>query len=261
MNIIALHGFLGRPDDWHRLFQGHALQDHVKAIDLFKDVPISDLCDWAGEFNRYVGGRGTSSGRGMGKGKGTKSGKGTGKVLLGYSLGARLALHALLQKPESWDAAVIISGHMGLASEEERAKRKEVDEHWARRFENDRWETLLRDWNGREVFQKDTFHFVRNEEDYVRSTLALALRKWSLSNQERLTDRICQLPIPILWIAGEEDHTYARQALQVQDTFAHPLSKVVVVPQAGHRMPWQYPQQFVSEISNFFSLINKGRST
>ena len=53
--------------------------------------------------------------------------RGSSRALLGYSMGGRLALHALLEKDHPWQAAVIISAHPGLESEPERADRRASD--------------------------------------------------------------------------------------------------------------------------------------
>lgn len=229
MIVTALHGFLGRPMDWTGLFQRHALQTKLRTDDLFaKDIP--NMWEWADKFNsRYK-----------------ESDK---NVLLGYSLGGRLALHALISNSKIWSSAVIISAHLGLNSYEEKMGRQEMDEHWARRFENDPWEQVMKDWNQRETFKQDSFKFDRKETEYSRTVLAKALRKWSLSQQDDLRQKVSGLPMPILWIAGAEDAVYAQQALHLR--LCHPLSEIWIVPQTGHRVPWQCPEKFLLKITQF----------
>ena len=65
-------------------------------------------------------------------------------VLVGYSMGGRLALQALIDGAP-FDRAVIISA--GLNLEENRDERRARDEAWARRFESDPWDEVIRDWN------------------------------------------------------------------------------------------------------------------
>src|ERR1041385_616117 len=66
------------------------------------------------------------------------------RVLVGYSMGGRLALQALIEGA-AFDRAVIVSA--GLNLEEGREERRERDEAWAMRFESDEWENVMRDWN------------------------------------------------------------------------------------------------------------------
>lgn len=232
LNIKALHGFLGRPSDWTGLFQGHALQGSLYAEDLFA-LDIPGMWEWAETFNSRQ----------------TKTDK---NALLGYSLGGRLALHALIHDSNLWSSAVIISAHVGL-NPFEKISRLKIDGEWAHRFENDPWEQLVNDWNKRDVFKQDPFIFKRDEKEYSRVKLAAALRKWSLSQQSDLQQKVSELPMPILWIAGADDVIYAKQASQMR--FCHPLSEVWIVPEAGHRVPWQYPEKFLLKITQFLEMV------
>lgn len=98
-----------------------------------------------------------------------------------------------------------------------------------------------------------SFKFDRKEKEYSRTTLAQALRKWSLSQQDDLRQKVSSLPMPILWIAGAEDAVYAQQALQLR--LSHPLSEIWIVPQAGHRVPWQFPEKFLLKITQFLEMV------
>lgn len=231
--IYALHGFLGQPQDWMALFEGHALHPKIHATDLF-NAEIPSLNAWAEHFNRKI-----------------EQGNSDRHVLMGYSMGGRLAAHALLQQPTLWDAAIIISAHPGLESLVEKQARQQLDEEWAVRFEHEPWNDLMRAWNARGVFQKDAFHFQRQENEYKREILAKALRHWSLAKQEHMVQQLAQLEMPILWMAGGDDAAYAMQAKNMR--FKHPLSKVTILQGLGHRLPWQNPAVFLDEITNFLN--------
>ncbi|MEI8366577.1 MAG: alpha/beta fold hydrolase [Parachlamydiaceae bacterium] len=225
IRIEALHGFLGRPKDWEILSE---IPYH--AVDLFHDYPIVPLREWAEAF--------------------TAPSK---RVLLGYSLGGRLALHALIRHPADWDAAIFVSTHPGLYSKEERQKRLEADYRWAERFENDSWDSLMDAWNAQSVFcnsLEGSAHLLeRCESDYQRPLLASALRNWSLGTQEDLRERLSELEIPILWMVGENDTKYRELALNIR--LKHPLSRIVLVANSGHRIPWEQPQFFLSTVKQF----------
>ena len=138
--IYALHGFLGRPDDWTKLLPSGALFHSLNALDFFNDRSIHAFWRWAERFNHKA------------------AIDNAPRVLMGYSLGGRLAMHALILQPDLWDAAVIISAHGGLETAEERQQRCLADEQWAIRFENEPWQTLMQAWNTREVFREDAFN-------------------------------------------------------------------------------------------------------
>lgn len=227
--LYALHGFLGRPDDWTNLLENQGWVHNLHCPDLFENT-ISSFSSWAHKFLHLA------------------ETNPAPKVLMGYSLGGRLALHALIERPKFWQAAIIISAHAGLNSQEEKRVRKQIDESWAARFETDTWEILMRDWNQGEVF-KETYRFERHEKHYDRRQLAAALKYWSLSNQTYLIPSLAKIEVPVLWITGANDINYVKHANEV--TLKHPLSKKITVEGAGHRLPWQKPDQFFDIIKTF----------
>src|SRR5262249_45368361 len=108
--LYALHGFLGLPSDWDLLRQP------LHAIDLFSiGKPLSTLWSWAQDFNRQVSADNTN-------------------ILIGYSLGGRLGMHALIDQPHLWQGGVFVSAHSGLSFSHDRDKRIQSDAQWAQRF-------------------------------------------------------------------------------------------------------------------------------
>ena len=97
--IWCLHGALGSYRDWD--FLSEDLSD-VQPVDLWQDFPELELSAWAEAFCSHV------------------QGCDQRPVLLGYSMGGRLALHALLARPTLWQSAIVVSAHPGLAAVEER---------------------------------------------------------------------------------------------------------------------------------------------
>lgn len=229
-SLIALHGFLGRPSDWDSF--GF---DPLVAVDLFEFNTPKSPCQWAEGFNTEI----------------RKSHQ--HPILMGYSLGGRLALHALINAPDLWRGAVIISAHPGLADKTARRQRRHSDAEWAARFRAEDWSTLMQAWNGRAVFDPKGFSFDRHEKQYQRKQLSEALTYWSLGEQADLRDKIAALKMPILWLVGENDVTY--QALAATLTFANPQSRLWVVPQASHRAPWEQPKAFAEQVKAFIKEI------
>src|SRR3954451_3647389 len=65
-------------------------------------------------------------------------------VLVGYSMGGRIALHAAFHlKPQR---LVLVGASPGLAGEIERAKRKQADDELAERIEHTTIEDFAREW-------------------------------------------------------------------------------------------------------------------
>jgi 2-succinyl-6-hydroxy-2,4-cyclohexadiene-1-carboxylate synthase len=218
VNRVALHGFLGLPSDWE--------VGDAKRLLPIACKPKQDFQTFAKELNRWA-----------------KAELEPPRVLMGYSLGGRLALHALLDDPSIWEKGILISTHPGLPNDEERCKRFKHDAVWAERFMNDPWEVLMRDWEAQSVFKNETHRFVRKENDYKREDLAKWLTHFSLGVQEELMLKISGLPLPLYWVTGEHDQVYtslAREACQ-----RHPLSKGFVIPGAHHRACFANPKSFI----------------
>lgn len=110
--VLLLHGFLGRGGDWDAVrarlpaLDTHApdLPGHGAAVGLDDAAYTMD-----GAADRLLDGRG-------------------GAVdVVGYSMGARLALHLAVRHPDRVRRLVLVSGSPGLRTEAERAARRQVD--------------------------------------------------------------------------------------------------------------------------------------
>lgn len=225
--IWAVSGFLGLSKDWDFLQfpQMAAVDPHA--------FPWNSLLDWGVRFNEWVSRQGTAP-----------------SLLMGYSLGGRLALHALLNNPKQWKGAVIISAHPGLSDPLEKGKRWQQDRKWAERFEKEEWDSLMNAWNQQEVFSHDP-PFERNEGDYDRDQLVRTLLQGSLGTQTDLRHQISQLEIPLLWITGSNDHRFS--AVAQSFAFKHPSSRWEKVEGAGHRVPWAKPADFKNLFHSFLA--------
>jgi 2-succinyl-6-hydroxy-2,4-cyclohexadiene-1-carboxylate synthase len=162
-----------------------------------------------------------------------------GDVLLGYSMGGRLALD-LLQR-QRFDRAIVISAGLNAPDE----ARKLRDEEWARRFESEEWASLLRAWNAQEVFGGQVVE--RREEDFDRTELARQLREYSPAVLP--PPRLEVIETPVLWIAGERDAKYVDIAKRAVARLPH--AELWICPDAGHRVPWEQPDALVARIRNF----------
>jgi 2-succinyl-6-hydroxy-2,4-cyclohexadiene-1-carboxylate synthase len=166
------------------------------------------------------------------------------EVLLGYSMGGRLALEALIEGAK-FDRAVIVSAGLNLT--EGRDERRERDEAWARRFESDPWDDVMRDWNAHPVFGGHVIE--RHEHDYDRGEVARMLRENSPGVRPPLEPRLHEIAIPVLWVAGERDRQYADIARRAVALL--PRGELWICPGAGHRVPWEQPEAFVERLRRF----------
>lgn len=235
--LIALHGFLGTPKDWEFLENNFPTyrQHHLNLLDKKIFNPQKGLKEAGSITNSIV-----------------KNLPGE-KILIGYSLGGRLALQALIAEPSFWKGAVIISTHPGLKTNHEKELRYQQDSYWSDRFRVEPWEEVIADWNAQAVFSGT--HPIRKEADYSRDVLAEALKGWSLSRQDDLSAYINKLNLPILWVTGQKDHKFTAIAKNVH--LSDSLSKHCTIPSATHRVPWEQEKVFVNKLRHFFETINE----
>jgi len=159
-------------------------------------------------------------------------------------MGGRLALQALLDRTP-FDRAVIVSA--GLNLEEGRDERRARDGMWARRFESDPWDEVVRDWNAQPVFGGHAVE--RFERDYDRRQLARQLRESSPGVLSPLASRLREIAMPVVWIAGERDRAYVEIAERAVSLL--PNAQLWICPNAGHRVPWEQPRAFADRLREF----------
>ncbi len=230
MTIYALPGFLGLQSDWTELEKEFCTYK-VISIDPYQIAqPEQSLDKWAQEFIKTIEPSEQKS------------------IFLGYSMGARLGMHALLENSNLFKALVLISGNPGLKTKEEKERRSSIDHTWAERFQKDPWESLMPAWNNQSIFSTTTM-MPRYEKDHCRKQLSSTLIHWSLANQRDFSTIIEQVSLPILWVVGELDKTYSNRAKTIK--FSHPLSEVHIIPSSFHRVPWEQPQEFYTVLSQF----------
>ena len=194
----------------------------------------------------------TEFGKALNADAGGEASRGNGRALLGYSMGGRLALHALLEIPHPWRAAVIVSAHPGLESEGEREARRAADAAWATRALAGNWQEFLTAWNAQPVLggairdpQASGGLVIRRRE------IARSFVDWSLGAQQPLWDRLHEITIPVLWVAGEHDAKFLDLAKRA--TALIPNSRLAVAPGSGHRVPWEVEEWLAAEVAGFLS--------
>ena len=210
--ILALHGNLGTTADWDL----PGCPD-IHPIDLWDHVDL--------DFHDFAAALAVPLAAGLEK-----------PILAGYSLGGRLALHALAAFPDRWCGAVIVSAHPGLCCVEDRLARRTSDAIWAERARTMEWGAFLDQWNAQPLFGKapPTLRTRQSALEARREAIAKAFETWSLGRQEDLRSRLGRFAGPVLWITGENDARFTRLGVEMAAVF--PDFRHVVVPGAGHRV-------------------------
>ena len=231
--LWCLHGAVGMAADWEGLsLPGWA----VKRVDLWRFL---DCCPMSmGEFGRALN---TEARAEQGR-----------KVLVGYSMGARLALHALLQGGP-WAAAVLVGPHPGLEQEEERAVRRAADAEWASLALSGEWQDFLARWESQPVLTGSGSPVDRRNLSVRRREVARSFIDWSLGVQEPLWGRLGEISCPVFWCAGERDAKFRELAARAVPRL--PQGELWLAPGSGHRVPWEAPAAFREKLGEFLERV------
>lgn len=162
--------------------------------------------------------------------------------LVGYSMGARLALHAALRAPERVRSLVLIGGTAGIDDAEERAARRDSDELLAQRLETDGLESFLESWLELPMFEKlpDWARFDDERRTNTVAGLAASLRRAGTGSMEPLWDRLGRIDIPMLCITGADDIRYGELAQRLVAAVGE-SARHVVIDGAGHAAHLERP--------------------
>lgn len=177
--------------------------------------------------------------------------RGNGRVLLGYSMGGRLALHALLAGEHPWQAAVIISADPGMEDSTARIERRTADTGWATRALAGDWQEFLAAWDAQPVLAGAPVRDSQASGGLImrRREIARSFVDWSLGAQLPLWDRLSEIQIPVLWIAGEKDEKFRAIAERAVELI--PNGHLAISPSSGHRVPWETPAWFAEQVNGF----------
>ena len=172
-------------------------------------------------------------------------------ILLGYSMGGRIALHSLLSsapsQPPRWRAAIIISAHPGL--EKGRAERRAHDEKWSKLALSD-WPLFQEKWNAQSILPTTT-HGLELAPASARHAIAKSFHHWSLGQQENLRPQLKKITLPLLWITGQHDEKFSTLAQECLPLL--PNAQHLILPHCGHRLPWENPSGFSKIVKNFLA--------
>lgn len=223
--FLALHGNLGSPEDWDTLFVSG-----IRTVDLWEHSSLS-----FGEFSHELA---TSLSAGLER-----------PVLVGYSLGARLALHAMALHPRRWGGAALFSAHPGLSSVEDKLARRVSDETWARKARETPWPLFLEQWNQQAVFGGAPPTSASIALETRREAIARAFESWSLGLQDDLRPGLRSFHSPVLWITGKQDQKFTRLAAEMGEVFSDFEHRILP---CGHRVVAEEPVEVSRLISERF---------
>lgn len=167
--------------------------------------------------------------------------------LVGYSMGGRLALHVALARPELLSSLVLMSASPGIADPVARRERRARDAELAQFILKEGVPAFVSRWEELPLFATekrlppDVREAVRGERlGQNPHGLANSLLGAGAGTQEYLLERLRELRIPTLLVAGALDDKYVQLAHAMADVL--PAARVEVLADAGHAVHRERPQ-------------------
>jgi 2-succinyl-6-hydroxy-2,4-cyclohexadiene-1-carboxylate synthase len=172
--------------------------------------------------------------------------------LLGYSLGARVALHTALSAPPGLRSLVLIGGTAGIEDPVRREERRRRDEALAAELEAD-LDGFLTRWVASPMFAGLADPGLDERRRNTKEGLASSLRLASTGCQRPLWRRLGELQAPVLALAGADDPRFALAAARLAR--AAPCGAFSLVPGAGHAAHLAQPELCALIVRRFLDAV------
>jgi len=241
--ILALHGFTGDAEDytwlaknssnaldwWAVDLPGHGLATVADPEGLTLEDFLSVISDARQRINDATG---------------------KAPILLGYSMGGRIALHAVRRQSADWRALVTIGATPGIAEPSKRMDRLLADEDLAERMRLQSIDEFLKAWQAMPIIRSQNRipqailgpmrdRRLRNDP----RQLAGALLAVSSGQLPSLWDELDEIALPYLIVAGQQDQKFSQIAHLMAPQL--PNAEISLLPKAGHCAHLEMPDDFL----------------
>lgn len=219
---VFLHGFLGVKEDWKEMWDELSSRLFCIGIDLPGHGKSSSITsDYLNVLARAI--------HHVCQQK---------SVLIGYSMGGRIALQLSAQHPDRFSHVILLSADPGL-KENERESRLLQDKKWVEKLKSSTMETFLEEWYAQPLFQSlhKRPHLLKRliGERKQQNPKHLADVLWTLSPARE--PAILSFPSRILFLYGEEDEKYQK----IYSALPKKI-KVHKIEQSGHVIHLENPK-------------------
>jgi 2-succinyl-6-hydroxy-2,4-cyclohexadiene-1-carboxylate synthase len=238
--VALVHGFLGGPASWDAVLDAWRPERPVVRLSVLGHAPEpapgeAEVRSFDDEIARHLARlRGT-----LGDAR---------CALVGYSLGARLALGLVATAPERFGHVTLVSGRDGLEDPDEARARAELDDALARTLAEEGLPSFVARWEALPLFatqaalpaDRRAAHRARRLAHEPRG-LARALSTLSLGRMPRYASRARGRVASV--VVGEHDAKFRGLAGPLAGTLG---ARVEVVAGAGHDVPLERPEALAS---------------
>lgn len=244
LSLVAVHGFTGSHAAWAHLQPRWAPHCRVLAVDLpgHGESALNSGTTFASSVASLLE---LVEASGFG-----------GANLLGYSLGARVALAAATQAPERFSRLILESGSPGLTRRKARLRRRREDEALARSIESGGLQEFVRRWEALPLFQSlsalpETLREGLRARRLAGSVEGLAgsLRVLGVGSQRNLWPLLPALRLPTLLLTGARDEKFTEIAKRMAAELPSAWRKTF--PGVGHAPHLEVPEEYAAEVLEF----------
>lgn len=236
--LVFLHGLLGSGDDWQgvteQLYQFDCLVIDLPGHGRSADISTTDFSHCC----RLIADTVTQS----------LADSDQAIVMIGYSLGARLAMYGLsygLFDQLKVAGYLIEAGNFGLKNQAERELRLQNDQQWADCFTQQNIDTVLQNWYQQPVFSslspEQRAKLVDKRRHNCGERVAEMLLATTLAKQPYLLDLLLDKQQHIHCICGEKDKKFTELAEKSGLSYS-------CIDSAGHNVHQEQPIRFAQLI-------------
>ncbi len=253
--IIFLHGFTGSANDWDFVLEqfpgnsspifidliGHGESDSPNSVVFYETKFQIELLKYVLEYFELKK-----------------------VILVGYSMGGRLALSFTMKYQEFVDALVLESTSFGIENEKERLQRIESDKKLAEQIDNSSVEEFINNW-----IKDPLFNSLRNLDmeklnDLIKNKIQNnnivgiknSLLGFNTGKMKNYFLELNNLKIRTLLIVGELDKKFVKINNKANSLL--PKSELIIIKQSGHNVHFEKPKEFLKFLNRF--LLNvKGK--
>jgi 2-succinyl-6-hydroxy-2,4-cyclohexadiene-1-carboxylate synthase len=247
--VFLLHGFTGSSNDWLEIILnlnkkfsyvavdliGHGKSDSPNEIEYYKlPALIAQLDDI---FNHFTKDR---------------------FILMGYSMGGRVALSHAIQYPDKLAGLILESASAGIADEKLRKERILEDEQVIEIIEKKSLEEFFKFWMSQDLFA--SLKSIPEEKLLEAKAAKLLNNKTGLINSLRgfgtgvmspLHDKLNSIKCKTLLITGELDSKFSNINRELKKKIIN--SRHEIVKDSGHIVHFEKQGEFVNITNNFLT--------
>jgi 2-succinyl-6-hydroxy-2,4-cyclohexadiene-1-carboxylate synthase len=240
--MLYLHGFAGHPTEAEGLFSGPTRSAGV-VLPGHGPSGGKDSCSMASAVERVCA---------------HVAAQGDEQVdLMGYSMGARVALSVAAQHPEWLRRLVLIGAHPGLKGSEKQ-QRSTIDTQRAADLEALGLDRFMDLWEKQPVLNYQArltpalrAQMKKNRRSHTVAGLGASLREMGTGAMPALWESLPQLKVPVLWVTGAQDSQF--KALAERAHGKTPRSTLLSISGAGHCAHLENHKAFQKALRDFLA--------